>query len=38
VSDVLKNCLSQQSKLALAERESQAKEEGEQESIVLVGG
>jgi hypothetical protein len=38
VSDALNNCLSQRSRLALAERGSQAKEEGEQESLVLVGG
>ena len=37
VSDVLKNCLSQRSRLALAEIGSQAKAEGERESFVLVG-
>jgi len=38
VSDLLNNCLNQRSRLALAERGSQAKEEGEREYIVPVGG
>jgi hypothetical protein len=37
MNEVLKNCLSQRSKLAHAEKAAQARAEGERESTVLVG-